>query len=161
MLNMITTSGHLFTDVFYSDLHCGSSDTSTSRGQISQRFTPLKLSTLRFHQTWHTGKPTGNGGFNRKILYKECIFHCHVWFPEGNPFSEQTMYGTPDTPGFASWISSFTGVHGPPKMDSLPSDSVTTDQLKKQSGSNLVVFYYIDLHLCICIYIYIYTHIHT
>ena len=27
-------------------------------------------------------KSTRNGGFNRKITYKECIFHCNVWLPE-------------------------------------------------------------------------------
>ena len=31
-----------------------------------------------------TWKPTRNGGFNMKITYKSCIFHCHVWLPEGN-----------------------------------------------------------------------------
>ena len=31
-----------------------------------------------------TWKPTRNGGFNMKITSKSCIFHCHVWLPEGN-----------------------------------------------------------------------------
>ena len=29
------------------------------------------------------GKSPINGGFNRKIIAKWSIFHCHVWLPEG------------------------------------------------------------------------------
>ena len=30
-----------------------------------------------------SGKSLMNGGFKRKITCKWCIFHCHVWLPEG------------------------------------------------------------------------------
>ena len=34
-------------------------------------------------QTWQAGKSNPNWSFNRNITYKQCIFHCHVWLPEG------------------------------------------------------------------------------
>ena len=35
------------------------------------------------NQTWQWKIPPMNGGFIRKITDNCCIFHCHVWLPEG------------------------------------------------------------------------------
>ena len=35
------------------------------------------------NQAWLAGKPAVNEGFNMNMISKCCVFHCHVWLPEG------------------------------------------------------------------------------
>ena len=55
---------------------------------------------IRFgNQTWQSEIHERNWGVNRKITYfhcEQCIFHCHVWLPEGGPCGIEVLPGDCD-----------------------------------------------------------------